>query len=77
MGAELRRVRGGKGKIAVVAGKSVVLTGAGEHLRRLIELGYVNRIFAGNAFAVCDVERALFGTSLGRKSGTAVLRRRT
>ncbi len=64
LGTELHRVRG-EGKIAVVAGKSVILTGAGEHLRRLIELGYVNRLFAGNAFAVCDVERALFGTSLG------------
>ena len=65
LGDELRRVRGGEGRIAVVAGKSVILTGAAEHLRRLIELGYVDRIFAGNAFAVCDVERALFGTSLG------------
>jgi hypothetical protein len=34
-------------------------------LVRLIETGYVDRIFAGNAFAGYDVERALFGTSLG------------
>jgi lysine-ketoglutarate reductase/saccharopine dehydrogenase-like protein (TIGR00300 family) len=65
IGEELRRARGANGRIAVVAGKAVVLTGAGEHLRRLIELGYVDRLFAGNAFAVYDVERALFGTSLG------------
>jgi lysine-ketoglutarate reductase/saccharopine dehydrogenase-like protein (TIGR00300 family) len=62
---ELRRARSAKGKIAVVAGKALVLTGAGEQLQRLIELGYVDRLFAGNAFAAYDVERALFGTSLG------------
>jgi len=54
-----------RGKIAAVAGKAVVLTGAGEYLQRLIELGYVHRFFTGNAFAVYDVERALFGTSGG------------
>ena len=32
---------------------------------RLIEAGYVHRLFAGNPFAGYDVERALFGTSLG------------
>ena len=49
----------------MVAGPAVVRTGAGEHLERLIELGYVDLLFAGNAFAGYDVERALFGTSLG------------
>lgn len=63
--AELKRAREGNGKIAVVAGPAVVLTGAGEHLQRLIEMGYVNRLFAGTAFAVSDVERCVFGTSLG------------
>jgi lysine-ketoglutarate reductase/saccharopine dehydrogenase-like protein (TIGR00300 family) len=65
LGEELKRAHASKGKIAVVAGPAVVLTGAGEHLQRLIELHYVDRLFAGNAFAVYDVERALFGTSLG------------
>jgi lysine-ketoglutarate reductase/saccharopine dehydrogenase-like protein (TIGR00300 family) len=62
---ELERARAAKGKIAVVGGPAIVRTGAGEHLERLIEKGYVDRLFAGNAFAVYDVERALFGTSLG------------
>ena len=62
---ELRGVNDTKRTIAVVAGKAVVLTGAREHLQRLIELGYVHRLFTGNAFAVADVEHALFGTSLG------------
>jgi lysine-ketoglutarate reductase/saccharopine dehydrogenase-like protein (TIGR00300 family) len=65
LGRELGRARNGKGKIAVVAGPAVVRTGAGEHLERLIELRYIDLLFAGNAFAVYDIERALFGTSLG------------
>jgi len=71
LGRELRRAREAKGRIAVVGGPAVVRTGAGEHLVRLIELGYVDRLFAGNSFAVYDVERALFGTSLGKDSDRA------
>jgi lysine-ketoglutarate reductase/saccharopine dehydrogenase-like protein (TIGR00300 family) len=65
LGEELRRAHAAKGKIAVVAGPAIVRTGAGEHLVRLIEAGYIDRLFAGNSFAAYDVERALFGTSLG------------
>lgn len=68
---ELRRARKAKGKIAIVGGPAVVRTGAGEHLERLIELRYVDRLFAGNSFAVYDVERALFGTSLGKNPDRA------
>jgi lysine-ketoglutarate reductase/saccharopine dehydrogenase-like protein (TIGR00300 family) len=64
----LKRARTAGAKIAVVGGPAVVRTGAGEHLERLIDLGYVQRFFAGNAFAAYDVERALFGTSLGVSS---------
>jgi lysine-ketoglutarate reductase/saccharopine dehydrogenase-like protein (TIGR00300 family) len=71
LGRELRRAREAKGRIAVVGGPAVVRTGAGEHLVRLIERGYVDRLFAGNSFAVYDVERALFGTSLGKDSDRA------
>ena len=62
---DLQRARKAKGKIAVVAGPAIVRTGAGQHLVRLIEAGYVDRLFAGNPFAGYDMERALFGTSLG------------
>jgi lysine-ketoglutarate reductase/saccharopine dehydrogenase-like protein (TIGR00300 family) len=65
LGQELRHARAAKGKIAIVSGPALVSTGAGEHLERLIERGYIQRLFAGNAFAVSDVERVLFGTSLG------------
>lgn len=71
LGQELRRAREAKGKIAVVGGPAIVRTGAGEHLVRLIEMRYVDRLFAGNAFAVYDVERALFGTSLGKNPDRA------
>jgi len=66
LGKDLRLARKRKGKIAVVGGKAIVRTSAGEHLKRLIEMHYVDRLFAGNAFAVYDVERALYGTSLGQ-----------
>src|ERR1700730_974164 len=62
---ELRRARAAGAKIAIVGGPAIVRTGAGEYLERLIELRYIDLLFAGNAFAVYDIERALFGTSLG------------
>jgi lysine-ketoglutarate reductase/saccharopine dehydrogenase-like protein (TIGR00300 family) len=62
---EMRHIRASDGRILVVAGPAVVHTGAGRYLSRLIELGYVQVLFAGNALAVHDVESALFGTALG------------
>lgn len=62
---ELKRTRESGGKILVVAGSAVVQTGASEHLEKLIEWGYVDLLFGGNALAVNDIESALFGTSLG------------
>src|SRR5213595_1271607 len=74
LGQELRRAHAAKGKIAIVAGPAIVRTAAGEHLVRLIESRYVDRLFAGNSFAVYDVERALFGTSLGMNPDLAFTR---
>lgn len=74
LGEELRRAHAAKGKIAVVAGPAIVRTGAGQHLVRLIETGYVNRLFAGNSFAAYDVEQALYGTSLGMSPDRAFAR---
>jgi lysine-ketoglutarate reductase/saccharopine dehydrogenase-like protein (TIGR00300 family) len=74
LGQELQRARRAKGKIAIVAGPAIVRTGAGEHLVRLIELRYVDRLFAGNSFAAYDVEGALFGTSLGMNPDLALAR---
>lgn len=74
LGHELRRAKKAKGKIAIVAGPAIVRTGAGDHLVRLIESGYGDRLFAGNSFAAYDVERALYGTSLGMNPDLAFAR---
>jgi lysine-ketoglutarate reductase/saccharopine dehydrogenase-like protein (TIGR00300 family) len=63
--AEMRAARAEGDRILVVGGPAVVHTGAGHYLSRLIELGFVQVLFAGNALAVHDVEAALFGTALG------------
>src|SRR5438445_12388217 len=55
--AELRRVKKEGGKILAVAGPAVVHTGAGEHFQKLIEWGYINLLFAGNALGVHDIEQ--------------------
>ena len=61
------------GKIAVVCGPAVVHTGAAPSLAKLIRDGYVDVLLAGNAVAVHDIERQLFGTSLGMNcSGNAI-----
>jgi len=62
---EMRRARETGGKILVVAGPAVIHTASGDRLCRLIEWGYVNYLFAGNALAAHDIEWALYGTSLG------------
>jgi len=52
-------------KILWVGGPAVVHTGAGPSVVRLIEAGYMDLLFAGNALATHDIEGALYGTSLG------------
>src|SRR5438094_2579799 len=74
LAGELRRARVAKGKIAAVVGPAIVRTDAGQHLVRLIESHYVDRLFAGNSFAAYDLERALFGTSLGMNPDLAFAR---
>ena len=63
--AEMRLAKKSGGRILVVAGPAVVHTGAGEHFEKMIEQGYVNLLFAGNALAAHDMEQAFYGTSLG------------
>ncbi|MBA3832166.1 MAG: TIGR00300 family protein [Chthoniobacterales bacterium] len=65
MAREFQRAKAENGKILVVGGPAIVHTGAAEHFEKLIEWGYVNLLFAGNALAAHDIENALFGTSLG------------
>lgn len=63
--AEMRKAREGNGRILIVAGPAVVHTGSRDHLSKLIQAGFVNVLFAGNALATHDMEQSLFGTSLG------------
>jgi lysine-ketoglutarate reductase/saccharopine dehydrogenase-like protein (TIGR00300 family) len=62
---ELAHNRAVGGKTLLVGGPAIVHTGSGEFLERLIRMGYVNVLFAGNALATHDIEQAMFGTSLG------------
>jgi len=52
-------------KVLWVGGPGVVHTGAAPAMVALIEAGYVDVLFAGNALATHDIESALYGTSLG------------
>lgn len=52
-------------KVLMVAGPAVVHTGAVPHVVKLIDGGYIDLLFAGNALAAHDIEASLMGTSLG------------
>lgn len=54
-----------EGKILFVLGPVVVHTKSQEAFSKLIEMGYVDYLFAGNALATHDIEAVLYGTSLG------------
>ncbi|GAA4924801.1 lysine-ketoglutarate reductase/saccharopine dehydrogenase-like protein (TIGR00300 family) [Stackebrandtia albiflava] len=61
----MRDVKAAGKKILWVGGPAIVHTGAAPALVALVEDGYVDVLFAGNALATHDIESALFGTSLG------------
>jgi lysine-ketoglutarate reductase/saccharopine dehydrogenase-like protein (TIGR00300 family) len=57
------RLRGGK--VLAVCGPAVVHTGGAPDLARLVDAGWIDVLFAGNGFAVHDIESNVLGTSLG------------
>ncbi len=61
----MREVKAEGKRILWVGGPAVVHTGASPAMVRLVEAGYVDVLFAGNALATHDIESSLFGTSLG------------
>ncbi len=63
--AAMRRTKAHNEKIIAVLGPAVVHTGGSEQVSKLIRLGYLNVLFAGNALATHDIEQAFYGTSLG------------
>ena len=58
------------GDVLVVAGPALIHSGAREDLARLVRGGYVDYLSIGNGFAVHDIERDLYGTSLGVNTET-------
>ncbi len=63
--SQMRAIKSQGGKTLVVAGPAVTHTGAAPLMVKLIEAGYVQYLFAGNALATHDIEAAFYGTSLG------------
>jgi lysine-ketoglutarate reductase/saccharopine dehydrogenase-like protein (TIGR00300 family) len=61
----MREVKAAGQRILWVGGPAVVHTGASPAMVRLVDAGYVDVLFAGNALATHDIESALYGTSLG------------
>ena len=68
--SELQDVKDEGGTVLVVAGPAVIHTGAREALAELVREGYVDMLSAGNGFAVHDIERDRYGTSLGMDTET-------
>ncbi len=61
----MREVKSDGGRILWVGGPAVVHTGAAPAMVALVNAGFVDVLFAGNALATHDIESALYGTSLG------------
>ncbi|WP_135304068.1 ornithine cyclodeaminase family domain [Haloarcula amylovorans] len=61
----IRETKKEGGKVLAVCGPALIHSGAREELAQLVREGYVDMLSAGNGFAVHDIERDLYGTSLG------------
>jgi lysine-ketoglutarate reductase/saccharopine dehydrogenase-like protein (TIGR00300 family) len=53
------------GDVLAVCGPALIHSGAREDLARLVGDGYIDMLSIGNGFAVHDIERDIYGTSLG------------
>ncbi|ADB61566.1 LOR/SDH bifunctional protein conserved domain protein [Haloterrigena turkmenica DSM 5511] len=62
---EMREVRENDGNVLVVCGPAIVHSGGRDALADLVRADYIDALSAGNGFAVHDLERDLYGTSLG------------
>jgi lysine-ketoglutarate reductase/saccharopine dehydrogenase-like protein (TIGR00300 family) len=63
--AAMKRTKAAGEKILAVLGPAVVHTGGGQWIGWLIQNGYLDILFAGNALATHDLEQNIYGTSLG------------
>ena len=66
----IEKTKAESGNVLVVAGPALIHSGAREDLARLVAAGYVDSLSIGNGFAVHDIERDLYGTSLGVNTET-------
>jgi lysine-ketoglutarate reductase/saccharopine dehydrogenase-like protein (TIGR00300 family) len=62
---QMREVKQSGQRILWVGGPAIVHTGAAPAMCALVDAGYVDVLFAGNALATHDIESSFFGTSLG------------
>ncbi|QZA89460.1 TIGR00300 family protein [Salinarchaeum sp. IM2453] len=62
---EIKATKEDDGNVLAVCGPALIHSGGASDLAKLIEHGYIDAISAGNGFAVHDLERDLYGTSLG------------
>ncbi len=53
------------GEVLAVCGPALIHSGAREDLAEIVRDGYIDMLSIGNGFAVHDIERDLYGTSLG------------
>lgn len=56
-------------KVLLAGGPAIVHAGGREALAWIIEAGYIQVLFCGNALAAHDIEAGLYGTSLGYSLG--------
>ena len=61
----MRKTRDSGDKVLAVLGPAVVHTGGSELVAKMVQSGFINVLFAGNALATHDIEQAFYGTSLG------------
>jgi hypothetical protein len=66
----IEETRDNGGKVLAVCGPALIHSGARENLAQLFREGYIDMLSAGNGFAVHDIERDLYGTSLGLDTET-------
>src|SRR5690606_2268466 len=61
----MREAKAAGKKVLWVGGPGVVHTGAAPAMVAMVNAGFVDVLFAGNALATHDIEASLYGTSLG------------
>ena len=73
---EMKRIKDKNGFIIHVVGTAIAHTGGDRSLQELVRMGYAQALFTGNGFSVMDIEKQLFGTTLGMDEKTGrVLKR--